>query len=403
MNFSTRTGWDLAENDLTARARRRRAAGLEPARPHRLQPHPVRLPLRRRGTARATRRRRGAALHAGALRHGRCARRGLALYYRDHGADIKIDRICLTTSTSEAYSFLFRLLCNPGDEVLAARPSYPLFDFIAQLDDVVLRDYPLHYDPNADTPAAALLPRLVHRSPRSPPPSRPAPAPSSWCIPTTPPATSSPPPSASRCNRSAPNATSRSSSTRSSSTTPSPPSHRTTVSAPLRLTLPHLCPQRPQQDLRSAADEGLLDRRLRPRAASAIRARPIGSHRRHLSLHERAHPGGAARVARPARRDTAQIHDRIAANLATLDARLHGTSDPAPRAARRLDDGPPRARAPSTTSPRPRSIAASSSSPASSTACPRAAPFSACSRRLTFGLAVSRCCPRLAVTASTDC
>jgi aspartate/methionine/tyrosine aminotransferase len=56
----------------------------------------------------------------------------------------------LTTSTSEAYSFLFRLLCNAGDEVLVARPSYPLFEYIAQLDDVTLREYPLLYDPNAD-------------------------------------------------------------------------------------------------------------------------------------------------------------------------------------------------------------------------------------------------------------
>jgi aspartate/methionine/tyrosine aminotransferase len=78
------------------------------------------------------------------------AREAVAAYYRDAGAAIPIDRLCLTTSTSEAYSFLFRLLCNAGDEVLVARPSYPLFDYIAQLDDVQLREYPLVYDPNAD-------------------------------------------------------------------------------------------------------------------------------------------------------------------------------------------------------------------------------------------------------------
>ena len=48
---------------------------------------------------------------------------------------IRID-VVLTTSTSEAYSFLFRLLCDAGDEVLVAQPSYPLFDFLAGLDDV---------------------------------------------------------------------------------------------------------------------------------------------------------------------------------------------------------------------------------------------------------------------------
>lgn len=77
------------------------------------------------------------------------ARTAIAEYYQDLGAEIPIRHLCLTTSTSEAYSFLFRLLCDPGDEVLIARPSYPLFDFIAQLDSVRLREYPVRYDPGA--------------------------------------------------------------------------------------------------------------------------------------------------------------------------------------------------------------------------------------------------------------
>ena len=56
------------------------------------------------------------------------------------------EQIFLTTSTSEAYSFLFRLLCDPGDEVLIGQPGYPLFDFLAQLDDVRLVPYELFYD-----------------------------------------------------------------------------------------------------------------------------------------------------------------------------------------------------------------------------------------------------------------
>ncbi len=75
------------------------------------------------------------------------ARRGVAAYYRDHGVQVETERICLTTSTSEGYSFLFRLLCDPGDDVLTARPSYPLFDSIARLDSIELRHYPLFYDP----------------------------------------------------------------------------------------------------------------------------------------------------------------------------------------------------------------------------------------------------------------
>ncbi len=82
------------------------------------------------------------------------AREAVAGYYVDAGGRVAPDRVCLTTSTSEAYSFLFRLLCDPGDEVLIARPSYPLFDLLARLDDVVLREYPLFYEPGSVVNAA---------------------------------------------------------------------------------------------------------------------------------------------------------------------------------------------------------------------------------------------------------
>ena len=74
------------------------------------------------------------------------AREAVASYYADHQAAVDPEQLLLTTSTSEAYSFLFRLLCDPGDAVLAAQPSYPLFDFLADLDDVRLQPYPLFYD-----------------------------------------------------------------------------------------------------------------------------------------------------------------------------------------------------------------------------------------------------------------
>jgi len=150
MNFSTRTDWNLAENELTTRVRQRRAAGEELL--DLTVSNPTDCGFHYDALALLAPLANPAALHYTPEPFGMViARAAVSTYYRDHGADIGIDRLCLTTSTSEAYSFLFRLLCNPGDEVLAARPSYPLFDFIAQLDDVVLREYPLHYDPNADT------------------------------------------------------------------------------------------------------------------------------------------------------------------------------------------------------------------------------------------------------------
>lgn len=55
-------------------------------------------------------------------------------------------RIVLTASTSESYSFLFRLLLDPGDKVLVPRPSYPLFQFLLELNDASFDHYPLVYD-----------------------------------------------------------------------------------------------------------------------------------------------------------------------------------------------------------------------------------------------------------------
>ena len=74
------------------------------------------------------------------------AREAVCAYYRDHAVALTPEQIVLTTSTSEAYSFLFRLLCDPGDEILIPQPSYPLFDFLAALDDVRLSAAPLVYE-----------------------------------------------------------------------------------------------------------------------------------------------------------------------------------------------------------------------------------------------------------------
>ncbi len=74
------------------------------------------------------------------------ARQAVCAYYASHHVSIKPDQITLTTSTSEAYSFLFRLLCDAGSEILVPQPSYPLFDFLAVLDDVRIKPVPFFYD-----------------------------------------------------------------------------------------------------------------------------------------------------------------------------------------------------------------------------------------------------------------
>ena len=74
------------------------------------------------------------------------AREAVCGYYADHGVAVSPDRVVLTTSTSEAYSFLFKLLCDPGAEIVVPQPGYPLFDFLAVLDDVRVKVAPLVYD-----------------------------------------------------------------------------------------------------------------------------------------------------------------------------------------------------------------------------------------------------------------
>src|ERR1700722_17841705 len=74
------------------------------------------------------------------------ARKAVAKYYSAREIIVPVEDIILTISTSEAYSFAFRVLCNPGDELLIPEPSYPLLDFLAGIQDVKLVPYPLIYD-----------------------------------------------------------------------------------------------------------------------------------------------------------------------------------------------------------------------------------------------------------------
>lgn len=145
--FSHRTNWHLAPNALTRAIADVRASGKEildltvsnPTEAGvRLDPEVVL----------------GALVNPEAMRYDPQprglleARKAVCHYYRESHEvfDLHPERLILTTSTSEAYSYIFRLLCNPGDEILVPKPSYPLFEFLAGLADVKVVPYPLIYD-----------------------------------------------------------------------------------------------------------------------------------------------------------------------------------------------------------------------------------------------------------------
>src|SRR5579863_528871 len=145
--FSERTNWRLAQNRLTEVLEEARAAGAKILDLTVSNPTRVGLQYDSPEILRALNSPRALDYdpHAKGLPE---ARRVVADYYgSEHGVrDLDAERIILTTSTSEGYSHVFRLLCNAGDELLVPKPSYPLFEFLADLQDVRLVPYPLIYD-----------------------------------------------------------------------------------------------------------------------------------------------------------------------------------------------------------------------------------------------------------------
>jgi alanine-synthesizing transaminase len=94
----------------------------------------------------------------------RSAREAVAGYYGKQHNDIDPESIVLTTSTSEGYSYVLRLLCNVEDEILVPKPSYPLFEFLADLQDVKLVPYPLLYDHGWQIDFPSLYKAVNHRT-----------------------------------------------------------------------------------------------------------------------------------------------------------------------------------------------------------------------------------------------
>ncbi len=92
------------------------------------------------------------------------ARQAVSEYYARRGVEVPPSRILLTASTSEAYSYLFKLLANPGDEILVPRPSYPLFDYLGAMESVNVRPYPLRYDGSWHIDFSALATAITPRT-----------------------------------------------------------------------------------------------------------------------------------------------------------------------------------------------------------------------------------------------
>ncbi|MBZ5722236.1 MAG: pyridoxal phosphate-dependent aminotransferase [Acidobacteriia bacterium] len=163
--FSHRTDWKLTPNRFTEAQREVSAAGFE------VLDLTVSNPTRA-GLAYDSETILGALARPEAMDYDpqprglRSAREAVAAYYREQheGFDVDPDAIVLTTSTSEGYSYVFRLLCNAEDEILVPKPSYPLFEFLADLQDVKLVPYPLLYDHGWQIDFPSLYKAVSHRT-----------------------------------------------------------------------------------------------------------------------------------------------------------------------------------------------------------------------------------------------
>jgi len=142
--FASRTGWPLAPNRFSLALERHRASGRETL--DLTESNPTRCGFAYDPSLLAALGDVGGLAYDPHPKGLRAAREAVCGYYRQRGAEVDPEQVILTASTSEGYSFLFRLLCDPGDEVLVPAPSYPLFEFLASIQDVKLVSYPLIYD-----------------------------------------------------------------------------------------------------------------------------------------------------------------------------------------------------------------------------------------------------------------
>ena len=176
--FARRTSWDLTTNRYTEALDAHQRAGRELLDLTASNPTTIGLHYRDDILLRALADREGLRYEPqpkGLL----AAREAIGAYYAERGRALSPDDLLLTTSTSEGYSFVFRLLCDPGDALLVPTPSYPLFDFLADIQDVRLVPYELVYDHGWQMDFASLRGAMERGRLRAR-----AVAPCWWCIPT---------------------------------------------------------------------------------------------------------------------------------------------------------------------------------------------------------------------------
>jgi aspartate/methionine/tyrosine aminotransferase len=172
--FSRRTSHESEPNALSLALRARRAAGLSVCDLTQSNPTLTDLPYDGARLLAALGDPRGLVYEPAAFGLG-SARDAVLALQREAGFELSREQIVLTSSTSEAYAFLFKLLCDPGDAVLIPQPSYPLFEHLAGLENVSVAPYALAYDGawhiDFDSVSRALSPRaraIVVVSPNNP-------------------------------------------------------------------------------------------------------------------------------------------------------------------------------------------------------------------------------------------
>ncbi len=152
--FSERTHWDLRLNRLARRLAEKRVAGRRVL--DLTESNPTRAGLACPADLLASLSRPQARQYEPAPFGLPAARAAAAADFARRGFPLSVERVVLSASTSEAYAFLFKLLCDPGDDVLVPRPGYPLFEFLASLESVRVRSYPLVHDGRWSIDAVAL-------------------------------------------------------------------------------------------------------------------------------------------------------------------------------------------------------------------------------------------------------